>query len=48
MGAEIWLKVDDPAPVDPDADLRFTSFSILHSQFDILSTPARPALPLLF
>ena len=23
MGAEIWVKVDDPPPVDPDTDLRF-------------------------
>jgi len=23
MGAEIWVKVDDPSPVDPDTDLRF-------------------------
>ena len=23
MGAEIWVKVDGPPPVDPDADLRF-------------------------
>ena len=23
MGAEIWGKVDDPPPADPDTDLRF-------------------------
>ena len=23
LGAEIWVKVDDPPPVDPDTDLRF-------------------------
>ncbi len=23
MGVEIWVKVDDPAPVDPNTDLRF-------------------------
>ena len=23
MGAEIWVKVDDPPPVDPETDLRF-------------------------
>jgi predicted ABC-type transport system involved in lysophospholipase L1 biosynthesis ATPase subunit len=27
MGAEIWVKVGDPAPVDRSADLRFMASS---------------------